>query len=117
MRVLLDQATPVPIRSHLKGHDVSTAAQQGWDTLKNGELLTAAEADGFDVLLTTDKNMRYQQNLAGRKIGVVVLGQQQWPSLQAYVRLVVEAVNAAVPGSDPEVDLPPKASRDHGKEP
>ena len=51
-----------------------TAAQQGWDTLKNGELLAAAEADGFDVLLTTDKNMRYQQNLAGRKIAVVVLG-------------------------------------------
>src|ERR1700687_4111580 len=82
MRVLFDQATPVPIRSHLEGHDVRTAAQQGWDTLKNGELLAAAEADGFDVVLTTDKNMPYQQNLAGRKIAVVVLGVQQWPNLQ-----------------------------------
>ena len=83
MRVLFDQATPVPIRPHLKGHEVRTAAQQGWDRLKNGELLVAAEADGFDVLLTTDKNMRYQQNIAGRKIAVVVLGLQQWPSLAA----------------------------------
>ena len=99
MRVLFDQATPVPIRPYLAGHDVHTAAQQGWDRLKNGELLAAAEADGFDVLLTTDKNMRYQQNLAGRKIALVVLGRQQWPSLQPYVQLVVEAVNAALPGS------------------
>ena len=68
MRVLFDQATPVPIRPYLKGHEVRTAAQQGWDRLKNGELLVAAEADGFDVLLTTDKNMRYQQNLVGRKL-------------------------------------------------
>jgi hypothetical protein len=97
MRVLFDQATPLPIRPFLRGHEVHTAAQQGWDRLKNGELLAAAEADGFDVLLTTDKNMRYQQNLAGRKIAVVVLGWQQWPSLRPHVRQIVEAVNAAVP--------------------
>jgi hypothetical protein len=98
-------------------HEVRTAAQQGWDTLKNGELLVAAQADGFDVLLTTDKNMRYQQNLAGRKIAVVVLGQQQWPSLRPHVRLVVEAVNAARPGSHTEIDLPvePRSGRpEHG---
>jgi hypothetical protein len=108
MRVLFDQATPVPIRPYLKGHNVRTAAQPGWDRLKNGELLVAAEADGFDVLLTTDKNMRYQQNLTGRKIAVIVLGLQQWPSLQPHVRLVVEAINAAVPGSYTEIDLPPE---------
>ena len=106
MRVLFDQATPVPIRPYLEGHDVRTAVQQGWDTLKNGELLSAAEAAGFDVILTTDKNMRYQQNLAGRKIAVVVLGQQQWPRLRAHVRLVVDAVNAAIPGSYADVEIP-----------
>lgn len=106
MRVLFDQATPVPIRSYLIGHEVRTTAQQGWDTLQNGELLLAAEAAGFEVLLTTDKNMRYQQNLAGRKIAVVVLGLQQWPSLQPHVQFVVEAVNAAAPGSYTEVELP-----------
>jgi hypothetical protein len=66
----------------------------------------AAEADGFEVLLTTDKNMRYQQNLVGRKIAVVVLSLQQWPSLRPHVQLVAEAVNAAVPGSYTEIELP-----------
>jgi hypothetical protein len=113
MRVLFDQATPVPLPSYLIGHEVHTAAQQGWDPLKNGELLLAAEAAGFEVLLTTDKNMLYQQNLAGRKIAVVVLGRQQWPGLQAYVHLVVEAVNAAQPGSYLEVNIPPVPGSAH----
>ena len=82
--------------------------KQGWDTLKNGELLAAAEADGFDMLLTTDKNMSYQQNLAGRKIGVVVLGLQQWPDLRPHVQRIVEAIETAVPGSYSEIDFPPK---------
>jgi hypothetical protein len=59
MRVLFDQATPLPIRAYLDQHIVSTASQQGWDTLRNGDLLTAAEEGGCDVLLTTDKNMPY----------------------------------------------------------
>ena len=99
MRILFDQATPVPIRSYLEGHIVRTAAQQGWDTLRNGDLLTAAEGAGFDLLLTTDKNIRYQQNLAGRKIAIVVLGQQQWPRLRPNVQRIIDAVNASTPGS------------------
>ena len=106
MRVLFDQATPVPIRTFLVGHTVRTAAQQHWDTLKNGELLTVAEHAGFEVFLTTDKNMRYQQNMTGRTIAVVVIGAQQWPALQPHVALVVTAVNAATPGSFTEVDIP-----------
>jgi len=82
MRVLFDQATPVPIRQFLTGHTVSTAAHEGWDRLRNGELLDTAEAAGFDVLVTTDKNMRYQQNLLGRKIAIIVVGKQQWPELR-----------------------------------
>jgi hypothetical protein len=113
MRVLFDQATPVPIRPHLKGHDVHTAAQRGWDTLKNGELLAAAEADAFDVVLTTDKNMRYQQNLAGRKIAVVVLGLQQWPDLRPHVQRIVEAIKTAAPGSYTEIDFPQEPRRNH----
>jgi hypothetical protein len=111
MRVLFDQATPVPLRPYLQGHEVRTAAQQGWETLKNGELLTTAEDHGFDVLLTTDKNMRHQQNLAGRKIAVVVLGWQQWPSLRPHVQRIVEAIDAAAPGSFTEIDFPPKTTR------
>jgi hypothetical protein len=105
MRILFDQATPVPIRAHLSGHEVRTASQQGWNTLKNGDLLTAAEAAGFDVFLTTDKNLRYQQNLTGRKIAVVILGRQQWPQLRPHVQQVVDAVSSAIPGSYSEVDI------------
>jgi hypothetical protein len=106
MLIIFDQATPVPIRPYLEGHTVRTAAQQGWDKLRNGDLLTAAEKAGFDLLLTTDKNIRFQQNLAGRKIAVVVLGQQQWPRLRPHIQRVIEAVNAATPGSFAEVDIP-----------
>ena len=68
-------------------------------------MLTVAEDAGFDLLLTTDKNMRYQQNLSGRKIAIVVLGKQQWPQLRPHIQQVVEAVNAATPGSFTEVDF------------
>jgi hypothetical protein len=115
MRVLFDQATPVPIRSFLTGHEVRTAAQQGWDTLKNGDLLAAAESEGFDVLLTTDKNMRYQQNLSGRRIAVVVLGLQQWPSLRPHVQRVAEAIRSATPGSYTEIEFPSEPGRKVGK--
>ena len=106
MRVLFDQATPLPIRAYLEQHEVRTASQQGWATLKNGDLLTAAETSGFEVLLTTDKNLRYQQNLAGRKIAVIVLGRQQWPQVRSYVQRIVEAINSAEPGSYVEIEMP-----------
>ena len=82
------------------------AIERGWDRLLNGELISPAEAEGFDILLTTDKNIRYQQNLNERRIAFVVLGNQQWPVLQQYVERVLAAVNAAVPGSCTEVDVP-----------
>ena len=106
MRVLFDQATPVPLRSFLQGHMVRTAAQERWDRLPNGELLNAAEAAGFDVLLTADKNLRYQQNLSGRKLAIVVLGQGRWRLVRRHVAAVVAAVNAATPGSYTEVQIP-----------
>ena len=96
----------MPIRPHLVGHSVRTTAQQGWDTLSNGDLLTVAEEAGFDVFLTTDKNLRYQQNLAGRKIAIVVLGRRQWPQLRIHIQRVIEAIHAATPGSYAEVEIP-----------
>lgn len=106
MLILFDQATPVPIRTYLIDHTVQTAFQQGWDRLTNGDLLNAAEKAGFDLLLTTDKNMRYQQNLTGRKIAILVLGQQQWVLLRPHIQLVVDAVNSATPGCYEEVAIP-----------
>ena len=106
MRVLFDQATPIPIRAYLDQHSVSTASQQGWDKLKNGDLLTAAENTGFEGFLTTDKNIRYQQDLTRRKIAIVVLGRQQWPQLRSHMEIIVQAVNKATLGSYIEVDIP-----------
>jgi hypothetical protein len=106
MRILFDQATPVPLRLYLNGHDVRTATEQGWDKMRNGDLLRAAEEAGFDLLVTTDKNMRYQQNLAGRKIAVMILGRQQWPQLRFHAELVVDAVNRCAPDGFTEVEIP-----------
>ena len=66
MLILFDNGTPRGIARELDGHTVREARENGWDVLRNGELLDAAEAAGFDILLTTDKNIRYQQNLTGR---------------------------------------------------
>ena len=74
MRILFDHGTPSGIADALVGHEVAEAIDRGWDQISNGELLTLAEAAGFDLLLTTDKNLRYQQNLTNRKISIVVLG-------------------------------------------
>ncbi|PYV32517.1 MAG: hypothetical protein DMG22_13145 [Acidobacteria bacterium] len=108
MLVLFDQGTPKPLGAYLKGHTVKTAREQGWSALSNGELLSAAEAAGFEVLVTTDKQLPFQQNLDKRKIAVVVLGNAQWPALRLYADRVVVAVNAAVAGSCMEVEIPTK---------
>jgi len=106
MLILFDQGAPVPLRPFLEGHTVKTAAQQGWSSLSNGDLLREAEAGGFDALLTTDKNLVFQQNLKHRKIAVVVLENPQWPVARRYVESIVAAVNAVTPGSYTVVEIP-----------
>lgn len=106
MLLLFDHSAPAPLSSYLVGHTVIEARTRGWDRLSNGDLLVEAERAGFEVLLTADKNMRYQQNLKGRKIALVVLGTPRWPALRAHVELVAAAVNAATPGSYTEVEIP-----------
>lgn len=106
MRVLFNQGTPAPLRQLLPGHEVSTAYERGWSTLRNGELLAAAEAERFEVLVTTDKNLKYQQNLASRAIAIVVLSTTSWPRIKASAQLVAESVAAAGPGTYAEVSIP-----------
>ena len=106
MRVLLDHGTPRPIAHWLADHVVAEAKAQGWDRYSNGALLDAAESAGFDLWLTTDKNMQYQQNLQKRKIAVVVLGIGKWPYIKPVVSRVVDAVNSAKPGTVTLVDIP-----------
>jgi predicted nuclease of predicted toxin-antitoxin system len=93
MKISFDQGTPAPLRRVLKQHNVSTAHEMGWGELDNGDLLTAAESE-FDVLVTTDKNLRYQQKLAGRRLAVLILPTTSWPQLQAQQGQIVGLVNA-----------------------
>ena len=96
----------VPLRKHLTAHRVATIFDLGWNKLKNGELLQKAEESGFSVLVTTDQNLRYQQNLAARKIAIVVLTTTSWPRIERAAASVARAVDAAAPGSYVEVPVP-----------
>lgn len=106
MRILFDQGVPLPLRQYLQDHFVRLAEEEGWDQLTNGKLLNAAEGSGFELLLTTDKQMRYQQNMSGRQIAVRVLGVQQWPDLKPHAHLVTEAVDSVTPGTFAVVEIP-----------
>jgi hypothetical protein len=107
MRILFDHGTPRGLARALADHTVITAYAQGWDRLNNGALLRAAEDAAVDVLLTTDQRMRYQQNLAGRKIALVVLtGTTRWTRVRLHLERIAVAVHAATPGSYTEVPIP-----------
>ena len=80
MKVLFDQGTPAPLRNHLPQHSVDTLAEKGWSDKDNGELLDLAVREGYEILVTTDQNLRHQQNLAGKQIGIVVLLSTAWPA-------------------------------------
>lgn len=106
MLILFDQGTPVPLRAFLIGHTVKTAAEEGWSTLSNGKLLDSAEAAGFEVFVSTDKNLPNQQNLTLKRIAIVILGNAQWPVLKLNVQLAVDTINSVRPGSCAVVDIP-----------
>lgn len=98
--------TPVPLRHHLLNQIVETAYERGWSNIKNGDLLICAEAEGFDVLITTDQNLRYQQNLTTRKISIVVLRTTSWPKIKNHVALVIQAIDKLQSGSYTEISIP-----------
>jgi len=92
VRVLFDQGTPVPLRRHLPEHRVDTAYERGWSKLRNSALLERAEDDGYQLLITTDQSLRYQQDLANRELAVLVLMSTAWPR----IRLRTEATRAEI---------------------
>ena len=107
MIILFDHGTPKGLARALPGHTIITAQAKGWDKLNNGALLNAAEEAAVDVLLTTDRRIRYQQNLAERGIALVVLtGTTKWSRVRLHLERVAAVVNAATPGSYTEVDIP-----------
>ena len=103
MLVLFDQGTPVPLRRHLPHHSVSTVYEKEWNTLQNGELLRIAELEAFEVFVTTDQNLKYQQNLQDRRIGIVVLTTTSWLVIERQAGKVVAAIDSATPGSYVEI--------------
>ena len=107
MLILFDHGAPRGLARALPDHTIITAKARGWDRLNNGDLLEAAETAAVDLLLTTDQRIRYQQNLAGRKIAIVVLaGTTKWSRVRLHQERIAAAVNAATPGSYAEVAIP-----------
>lgn len=102
MRILFDQGTPVPLRDYLAGHVIETAFELGWSTLENGALLAAAE-QSFDLMITTDQKLRYQQNLTGRRLSILILTTMSWPHIQKSIPQILVAIDRSTPGEFLEV--------------
>lgn len=105
MKILFDQGTPVPLRSHLAKHSVATAYELGWSNLKNSELLKAAEEAGYDLLVTTDQNLVKQQNLKGRRLAVLALLSTSWPRLETRLQAITQTIESIQIGEYREFDL------------
>lgn len=103
MKILFDQGTPAPLRRQLTGHQVNTAYEQGWSTLSNGNLLRTAEQTGYQLLITTDQNLRYQQRLTDRQIAILVLRSTSWPRIRLRVDEIRTTVDEMKPGDYREV--------------
>ena len=106
MKILFDHGTPRPLRQELPGHSVDTAADMGWDRLVNGDLLDSAEQDGYEILITTDQSMRHQQNLASRRLAIIVLLSQAWPYAESRLEEIRAAIAEVQPGELREVYIP-----------
>ena len=98
MRVLLDENVPHGVRLLLPQHEVFTVAYLNWAGIKNGELLRAAEENGFDVLITSNHSIPYQQNMSGRKLAMIMLSTADWNLLRVSGTRIAEAIAAAGPG-------------------
>ena len=106
MRVRFDQGTPAPLRRDLPLHAVETTHERGWATLRNGDLLRAAERAGFEVMITTDQQLKYQQDLTERRIGIVVLNTTSWPRIRAATELIANAVVRCATERFIEISIP-----------
>ena len=106
MKIILDESVPQKLRLLIEGHAVVTVAFQGWSGLKNGALLTAAEEAGYELLITADQEITYQQNLTGRKTALLVLSTNNWDLVKAGIAEIRAAIEAVTPGSYAEVKIP-----------
>ena len=105
-RVPFDHCTPKPLRGHLAGYEIRTCFEEGWAVLHNGELLAAADAAQFDIFITADKNLRYQQNLGSRRVAIVELPTNRLVLIESLVPAIQQALASATPGSYQSVQFP-----------
>ena len=105
MKILLDECVPWPMHRLLTGHECRTAQQQGWGGIKNGRLLQLAEGE-FDLFITSDQNVRYQQNLAGRRIAILELSTNKLRRIEAVAVLIQATVAAIKPGEFHQLEIP-----------
>ncbi len=98
MRILLDESVPVQVRRALHGHSVSTAVELGWRGVRNSELLDRAEAEGFELVIVADKNLRHQQNLTKRRVAILELWTNHRPTLEQHFARIRDRVQSATTG-------------------
>ena len=111
LRILFDKNVPYPLRRYLLDYQVQTAEDEGWGQISNGELISCAEKVGYQIMLTCDQNIHYQQNMVNRKISMVVLGSNIWPSIKPKIEEIIAALKRVSPGSFEFIEIPPPPKR------
>ncbi|HEY4087803.1 MAG TPA: hypothetical protein VGM43_17810 [Bryobacteraceae bacterium] len=110
MRILLDESVPQKLRLLIgASHSALTTWFQGWSGLKNGVLLKEAENAGFDLFITADQEIAYQQNLKGRKLAIRVLSTNNWDVVRSCIEEIIKAIDTITPGCYEELQI---SSRD-----
>jgi predicted nuclease of predicted toxin-antitoxin system len=104
VKILFDACTPRPLRRFLPGHIVSTAQEMGWGALKNGDLLREAEGQ-FEVFVSTDQNLKYQQQVLARKLAILVLRTNDWPTIRSKGAEIAATITSLKPGAFVEMDF------------
>lgn len=104
-RILFDQGVPVPLKRYLKDFNIETLYGLGWSSLENGELLAKAQVEGYDIFLTTDKNLKYQQNISERTVAIVVLPTPRWPILLKHIDEILAAISSVTENEYVEIKL------------
>ena len=105
MKILFDQGTPAPLRQYLAPHSVDTAFERGWSDWHNGALLAVVAQEGYDLLITTDQNLRHQQDLTNRPFAIIVLLSTSWPRIQLRIATIQATVESVVPGDYKEIPI------------
>ena len=106
MRILLDHNTPAPLRYALGGHQVETAYERGWAELQNGDPIAEAESAGFDLSITKDQGIQYQEDWAVRSIALLVLSTNGWTQLRRFKERILEVVDSMRPSMRVELEVP-----------